>query len=140
MNFSVLWTLFGATNILSLAFIHVKNMASSLTGWLVGWLSSVCSICRSVDVHCVCAYGPVGLQSQRHECRACNPINQRRQIKLPRAAKRCISIRAVIITWRKRQEKSPSCVEYICLHIRTMNDQICWKKKWLYMQKWKKKI
>lgn len=118
-------------NKLNLAFIHIKNMASFLTGWL----ASVCNICRSVHVHCVCAYGPVGLQRHWHECRACNPINQRRQIKLPRAAKKMYLYKRSHNNMKKKtEEKSPSCVEYIYLHIRTMNDQ---KEKWLCMQKWK---
>lgn len=29
---------------------------------------------------------------------------------------------------KKTEEESPSCVEYIYHHTRTMNDQICWKK------------
>lgn len=87
MKFSVLWTLFGLEQQTT-----VQQTEPS------SFMASVCSICRSVHVHRVCAYGPVGLQRHRHECRAYNPINQRRQIKLPRAAKRCISITAVIIT------------------------------------------
>jgi len=104
------------SNKLYLAFFQVKRLTRVYYYFFIyffgGWLAYVCSICRSVHLHCVCVHGPDGLQGHRHECRACNPINKRRQIKLPRAAKRCISIKSSHDNMKKKIEgKSPSCVE-----------------------------